>query len=60
MEIKLNTVCIEDAARMLENLAAIMQESAERGNLAPEQYASAFELIGGVATALRQEAGCAA
>lgn len=60
MEIKLNTVCVEDAARMLENLAAIMQDSVERGNVAPELYASAFELIGGVAAAIRQEVGCAA
>lgn len=60
MNFSLDTIDITDAARMLEDLAVIMQESAARGEVAPELYASAFELLGGVATAIREKAGCAA
>lgn len=51
---------IEDAARFVENLSLVMQESAERGNLAPGIYADAFELIGCLAASIRQKAGCEA
>lgn len=51
---------IEDAARILENLSLIMQESTERGNLDPELYANVFELMHAMAAAIREKAGCAA
>ncbi len=60
MNFSLDTIGIEDAAGMLENLAIIMQDSAARGGVAPELYVSAFELMGSVAAAIREKAGCAA
>lgn len=60
MNFSLDIIDVEDAARMLENVAVIMQESAARGNLAPELYASAFELLGSVAAAIREKTGCVA
>ena len=44
-----NNFDIEDTARMMESLALVMQESTERGNLAPETYSGAFELLGAMA-----------
>ena len=55
-----NNFDIEDTARMMESLALVMQESTERGNLAPETYSGAFELLGAMAAAIREKAGCAA
>ena len=51
---------IEDTARMMESLSLIMQESAERGNLAPELYADVFELMHGMAASIRAKAVTAA
>ena len=51
---------IEDTARMMESLSLVMQESVERGNLAPELYADVFELMRGLAASIREKVGCAA
>ena len=60
MEIRITDMSITDAARILEQLAAIGQDSMSRGALPNDHYAGLFETMGGIATAIRQEARCAA
>lgn len=60
MEIRITDMSIKDAARILEQLAAIGQNSMDHGDLPSDYYASLFETMGGIATAIRQEAGCVA
>lgn len=60
MEIRINEMGIEAASDVLVNLAAIMECSAERGDVPTEMYASAFEVIGALATAIKQQATNAA
>lgn len=60
MEIRITDMSITDAARILEQLAAIGQDSMSHGDLPHDLYAGLFETMGGIATAIRQEAGCAA
>ena len=60
MEICITDIGVEDAARILESMALILQNSAEHGDLPSEVYADAFELMGCLAAAIKGEAGCAA
>lgn len=56
MEITIKDIGITDATATLENLSLAMQDSAERGNMPSEIYASAFEVIAALASAIRTEA----
>lgn len=60
MEIRITDMNIEDAAGILEDLAFIAQDSARHGDLPSELYVSALELIGNLATAIKEEARRAA
>lgn len=60
MEIRLSSIGVQDAAGILTDLAAVMACSAARGDIAPENYAGVFEVIGAIAGAIKQEAGGAA
>lgn len=60
MEIRITDMSITDAARILEQLAAIGQDSMSHGDLPNDLYAGLFETMGNIATAIRQEAGCVA
>lgn len=55
MEIQITDMNVGDAAAVLENLAVVMQCSAEHGDMPSEAYASVFELMGALASAIRRE-----
>lgn len=56
MEIRITDMSIKDAANILTDLASIMECSAERGDVPAEMYASAFEVMGALASAIKQQA----
>lgn len=60
MEIRITDMSVQDAAGVLSALASLMQNSAAHGDMPTEYYANVFELMGSIADAIRQEAGCAA
>lgn len=60
MEIRIASMSVEDAAKVLEDLSLIMQDSIEHGELPSDLYAGAFEVIGALAAAIKEEARDAA
>lgn len=60
MEIRFTDIGVEDAALIVEQLAVIGLTSASRGDLPSDLYAGLFETMGCIASAIRQETGCAA
>lgn len=58
MEIRITDMSITDAVRILEQLAAIGQDSMIHGDLPSDLYAGLFETMGDIATAIRLESGC--
>lgn len=60
MEINIDSMGIKAAADVLANLATIMECSAAQGDVPTETYASAFEVMGALAAAIKQQADDAA
>ncbi len=56
MEVCIKDMSIKDAARVLQDLAAIMVCSAEHDDIPAEMHASAFEVMGAIAGAIREVA----
>lgn len=61
MDIRLNTIGVEEAAHIMESLSMVMSDSmANGGDLPSAVYADVMELLGDLATAIKREVGCAA